>query len=189
MKDRSHRHREAHALALQVTGVKHGEQLAQVGCVDGGLMAALAAAVGPSGRAVAIVPDKTSAACAQTAARGAGVPIEVEVARLTQLPAGNAAFDLVFVDDTDGLFASVIPARRRSFVGEIFRILRPGGRVVAIRREARGGFIGAVLERMQSPANSDLMHALRFEGFESIRKHPASDELVFVVALKPGEAR
>ena len=189
MKNRSHRHREAHALALQVTGVKHGEQLAQVGCVDGGLMVALAAAVGPSGRAVAIVPDKTSAACAQTAARGAGVPIEVEVARLTQLPAGNAAFDLVFVDDTDGLFASVIPARRRSFVGEIFRILRPGGRVVAIRREARGGFIGAVLERMQSPANSDLMHALRFEGFESIRKHPASDELVFVVALKPGEAR
>ena len=40
MKDRSHRLREAHALALQVTGVKQGEQLAQVGCVDGGLMAA-----------------------------------------------------------------------------------------------------------------------------------------------------
>ncbi len=185
MKDRFHRLREAHALALQVTGVKEGDQLAQIGCADGGLMAALAAAVGPSGRAVAIVPDQASAACAQTAARGAGVPIEVEMARLTQLPAANAAFDLVFVDDTDDLFASVIPARRRSFVGEIFRILRPGGRVVAIRREARGGIIGAVLERMQSPGNSDLMPALTFEGFESIHQRSASDELVFVLALKP----
>jgi ubiquinone/menaquinone biosynthesis C-methylase UbiE len=182
MKDR---HREAHAFALQIAGIKEGDQFAQVGCVDAGLMAALAAAAGPAGQAVAMVPDKASAACAETAARGAGVPIKVELTPLTRLAGDNAAFDLVFVDDTDGLFASVIPARRRSFIGEIFRILRPGGRVVAIRREARGGIIGALMERMQSPANSDLIHALTYEGFESIRKRAASDEVAFVVALKP----
>jgi ubiquinone/menaquinone biosynthesis C-methylase UbiE len=178
-------HRDAHALALQVAGVKEGDQLAQIGCADGGLMAALAAAVGPSGRAIAIVPDQRSAARAKAAAGAAGVSAEVEVARLTRLPPGSATFDLVFVDDTDGLFASVVPERRRSFVGEIFRILRPGGRVVAIRAAARGGIIGAVLERMQSPANSDFTHSLKFEGFRSIRQRPASGGLVFVVALKP----
>jgi cyclopropane fatty-acyl-phospholipid synthase-like methyltransferase len=183
--DPHNRHREAHALALQVAGVKEGDQLAQIGCADGGLMAALAAAVGPSGRAVVIVPDQRSAARAKAAAAAAGVASEVEVARLTQLPGASATFDLVFVDDTDGLFASVIPERRRSFVGEIFRILRPGGRVVAIRAAARGGIIGAVLERMQSPGHTDFRHVLGFEGFRSIQQGPAPGGLVFVVALKP----
>ena len=149
-------------------------------------MVALASAVRPSGQAIVIVPNETSAARARAAAADAGVPAEVKVAQLTQLPIASAAFDLVVVDNTDGLLASVRVERRRSFVGEISRILRPGGLAVVICVEARGGIIGAVLERMQSPAtNSDLIHAFALEGFGSIRKRSAPDELLFVVALKP----
>jgi len=40
-----------------MTGVKMGDRFAQVGCPDGGRLAAVALKVGLSGRAVAIVPD------------------------------------------------------------------------------------------------------------------------------------
>ena len=182
----AHRRRDAHTLALEITGARDGVQLAQIGCADAGRMVALASAIRPSGQAIVIVPNETSAARARAAAADAGVPAEVKIAQLTQLPLTSGAFDLVVVDNTDGLFASVRIERRRSFAGEISRILRPGGLAVAICVEARGGIIGAVLERMQSPVtDSDLIHALVLEGFGPIQKRSAPDQLLFVVALKP----
>ena len=80
-----------------------GERFVQIGCAHGGRLGAVAAKVGLSGRAVAIVPDEASAARARKGAAQAGVLVEVEVAPMTALPVDDGAFDVAVVDDTGGL--------------------------------------------------------------------------------------
>ena len=68
---------DPHALVVGMTGVKMGDRLVQIGCAEGGRLAAVAAKVGLSGRAVAVVPDDASASRAQKGAARAGVLVEV----------------------------------------------------------------------------------------------------------------
>src|SRR5437879_5402435 len=62
-----------YALVVAMTGVKMGDRLLQVGCGSGSRLGAIAAKVGLSGRAVAIVPDEDSAARARAGAGAGGV--------------------------------------------------------------------------------------------------------------------
>src|ERR1700719_5412372 len=89
---------EPHMLLVGMTGVKLGERVAQMGGAHGGRVAAVARKVGLSGRAVAFVPDDTSARRAQKGAAEAGVLVEIERTPPTRVPAEDAAFDLVVID-------------------------------------------------------------------------------------------
>ena len=80
---------EPHLLVVGMTGVRMGDRVAQVGCAHGGRLAAVAAKVGLSGRAVAFVPDDASAARARKAVDDAGVLVEIEIAPPTALPADD----------------------------------------------------------------------------------------------------
>ena len=137
---------DAHPLAVGMTGVKLGERFAQIGCEHGGRLGAIAAKVGLSGRAVAIVPDEASAARARKGAAEAGVLVEVETAPPTQLPVEDQAFDLVVIDDTGGFLGSMGGDTRHATVREARRILRPGGRLLVIGSAGRGG-LAALLAR------------------------------------------
>src|SRR6266550_2837306 len=121
---------DPHPLVVGMTGVKLGERFAQIGCAHGGRLAAVAGKVGLSGRAVAIVPDEASAARARKGAAQAGVLVEIETAPPTHLPADDAAFDLVVVDDTAGLLAGMSAVDRAGTIRETLRLLRPGGRAI-----------------------------------------------------------
>ena len=55
------RRSDPHLLAVSMTGVKMGDRVAFVGCAHAGRLAAVAARVGLSGRAVAIVQDERAA--------------------------------------------------------------------------------------------------------------------------------
>src|SRR3954451_967942 len=101
--------RDPHPLVVGMTGVKLGERFVQIGCAHGGRLGAVAAKVGLSGRAAAIVPDEGSADRARKGAAQAGMLVEVEVAPLTALPLDAAAFDVAVVDDTGGLVAAIRP--------------------------------------------------------------------------------
>src|SRR5262249_25122779 len=95
--------REApYPLVVGMTGVKLGDRFVQVGCANGGPLAAIAAKVGLSGRAMAVVPDEASAMRARKAAANAGVLVEVEVAPSTKLPLEDASVDVAIVDDMAG---------------------------------------------------------------------------------------
>src|SRR5437667_4665593 len=96
---------DPHTLVVGMTGVKMGDRLAQIGCAHPGRFGAIAAKVGLSGHAVAIVPDETAAARARKGAAQAGVFVEIEIAPPMRLPADNEAFDVAVVDDTTGLLA------------------------------------------------------------------------------------
>ena len=175
---------DASKLVARMVGVKMGDRMAQVGCANGGYLAAIAAGVGLSGRAVALVPDAASAARAEKGAAQAGVLVEVETSPPTQLGADADAFDVAVVDDTGGLFAALRAEERVATVRELLRILRPGGRVMVVGTAARGGF-GALLNRAQSGPPFDPVPSLLADGFKSVRTLAERDGFLFVEALKP----
>jgi ubiquinone/menaquinone biosynthesis C-methylase UbiE len=176
-----------HLLVVGMVGTKMGEQLVQIGCANGHRLGAIAAKVGLSGRAVAIAPDEGSAARARKGAAQAGVLVEVEVAPLTALPLEDRAFDVAVVDDTRGLVGAVRPEDRSGLVRELFRILRPGGRVVALGAVPQRG-LGALLKRPSEPsfaASGALHQLLTSGGFRPVRTLAERDGLVFIEAAKP----
>src|SRR5262245_1400799 len=98
---------DPYQLVVGMTGVKLGDRFVQIGCAHGGRLAAVAAKVGLSGRAVAVVADDASAKRAQKGAEQAGVLVETEQGPPTRLSAQDASFDVAVIDDTGGLFSAM----------------------------------------------------------------------------------
>jgi ubiquinone/menaquinone biosynthesis C-methylase UbiE len=176
-----------HPLVVGMTGVKLGERLAQIGCAHGGRLAAVAAKVGLSGRAVAIVPDEASAGRATAGAADAGVLVDVETAPPTRLPVEDEGFDLAVVDETGGLLRTMRAEDRGATVREVLRILRPGGRVLVIASGSRSGIAGW-LARAPDTQPFDAAPELQAGGFRSVRTLAEREGLVFVEGIKPRPA-
>ncbi|HEV2984087.1 MAG TPA: hypothetical protein VGX46_06855, partial [Vicinamibacterales bacterium] len=71
---------DPHLLIVGMAGVKMGDRLVQIGCAQGGRLAAVAGKVGLSGRAVLVAPDDASAARGRKGAEAGGVLVEIEIA-------------------------------------------------------------------------------------------------------------
>jgi ubiquinone/menaquinone biosynthesis C-methylase UbiE len=179
---------DSHQLVVGMVGVKLGDRLVQVGCANGGWLAAIAAKVGLSGRSVAVVPDDASAARAHKGAARAGVLIEVEIAPPTNLPLEDAGVDLAIADDTGGLLGAMSPEDRVASIRELVRVLRPGGRIIIIGAAPRGG-LGALLTRAQRgprfSASGDANTLLAADGFKAVRTLAEREGYVFVEGIKP----
>jgi ubiquinone/menaquinone biosynthesis C-methylase UbiE len=180
---------DPYLLVVSMTGVKMGDRLLQVGCAHGGRLAAVAAKVGLSGRAVAVVPDQSSADRAAKGAADAGVLVEIETSPPTRLPFDAGGFDLGVVDDTAGLIGSLPPQDRGDSVRELLRVLRPGGRVIVVGASAPRG-LGALFKSEGEPsfaASGAASLALETGGFKSVRLLAEREGLVFVEGIKPRE--
>jgi ubiquinone/menaquinone biosynthesis C-methylase UbiE len=181
------RRQDPYHLLVSMTGVKMGDRLVQIGCAHGGRLAAVAAKVGLSGRAVAVVPDATAAARAGKGAADAGVLIEIETAPPNRLPVDADAFDVAVLDDTGGLLGSMPPQDRVACVRELARVLRPGGRVIVVGAAMRRG-LSSLLKGQSEPsfaASGAANRALETDGFRSVRTLAEREGLVFVEAIKP----
>lgn len=185
------RRHDPYTLVVGMTGVKLGDQVMQFGCADGGPLAAVAAKVGLSGRAVAAVADGESAARVEKAAAKAGVLVEVERVSGARFPFDDSAFDLAIVDDTGGSFAALRAEDRVAVVRELSRVVRPGGRAMMIGRGERQG-LAALLSRSQTGpsyvASGQANKALEADGFRGVRTLAEREGLVFVEGIKPRTA-
>jgi SAM-dependent methyltransferase len=156
-----------------MSGVRMGERILQIGIDDARLASLLAAKVGLSGHAAVAVADDAAGERAHRAGADAGVLIEVHVTPLDTLPFGDGEFDVVVVHGRSGLLPSLAASTRVGALRECRRVLRHGGRLLAIEDGDRAG-LAAILRprRSQSPeydAAGGTLTALQGAGFTAVR--------------------
>lgn len=170
-------------LEVSMAGLKLGSRVLQIAGADGELIAAMAAAVGLSGRTCALVENRGDAAAVELAAARAGVLVEVEAARPGALPYEPEAFDLVTIKDALGRMR---PNERVAALQEARRVLRVGGRCLVIERSPRGG-LGALFSRQvldRQYAAGGAVTALEAERFRGVRVLSDRDGLRFTEGTK-----
>jgi ubiquinone/menaquinone biosynthesis C-methylase UbiE len=175
---------EKHSLEIAMTGVKLGDRLLQIGCADAALVAALSAKAGMSGRASLLVATDEDAARAARAAERAGVLLEVARAPLDKFPYEDSSFDLIVINNQEGLIAAMKPEQRVAALQQARRVLAARGRIVIIERAPRAG-LGALLSRTTVVADPHYQNsggavtALEAEGFKAVRPLAEREGLSF----------
>jgi SAM-dependent methyltransferase len=110
---------------LEAAGVRSGDRVLELACGPGGLGRAAAERVGPEGEVVLtdVAEAMTTIAAARAADRGL-TNVRARVLDLERIDEPDASYDVVLC--CEGLMFAAEPARA---IGEIVRVLRPGGRV------------------------------------------------------------
>lgn len=172
-------------LVVGMTGVKMGDRLLQVGCANAAQLAAVAANVGLSGRAAAVVADTATGAQVEKAASRAGVLVDVTVSALTKLPVDDKDFDVAIIDDTGAHFTHLPAADRGAIVRETLRVLRPGGRVMVIGSTPLTGLAAKLSQRSPDALSTDPTPTLQADGYRTVRILAERDGLIFWEGMKP----
>lgn len=178
---------DSHMLSVSMTGVKLGDRVVFVGVPDAARIAAIAAKVGLSGRAVALTSDDEAVARVHKAAADAGVLVDTEMGDATRLPFRDGEFDIAVVDDTRAMLEQLSDTDRSTAVREVARILRPGGRLLLIGGAEPTGLSKLISKVPASPlVLSGRVNALLEQcGFGIVRTLAEREGLVFVEGLKP----
>ena len=114
---------------LALAPPRAGDAVLDVGCGTGTLAIAAARRAGDTGSVCGIDASPEMIARATTKARKAGVPVDFRVAAVEALPFPDARFDLVL----STLMLHHLPrAAREAALSEARRVLRPGGRLLAV---------------------------------------------------------
>jgi ubiquinone/menaquinone biosynthesis C-methylase UbiE len=179
-----------HSLAVAMTGVSLGDRLLNIGCTDASLLGAISAKVGLSGRACALVPNEADATRARRGAEEAGILLEIDTGHLDRFPFEDASFNLIVIDNQEGLLSTLRPELRVAMLQQAFRTLAPRGRIVVIERARRGGLGGLLKPATSRPidphyeSSGGAVAALQAEGFRAARSLAERDGLSFFEGVR-----
>jgi demethylmenaquinone methyltransferase/2-methoxy-6-polyprenyl-1,4-benzoquinol methylase/phosphoethanolamine N-methyltransferase len=155
------RHRTANLARIQP-----GEKILDTGCGTGTLALDVARRVGASGSVIGIDPGENQIARARSKARRSDLPIQFQVGVIEHLDFPDQTFDAAL---STIMMHHLSDALKRQGLAEIFRVLKPGGRLVIAdfkrpeERSAGPVRFGAGGSRMQ-----DLAALLKEAGFSEI---------------------
>jgi len=162
-------------LPVTMSGIKMGDRLLVIGCADAKLVAQLSLKPGISGRACAVDADAAVSERAAGVAMQEGALIESATAPLTMLPYDDQSFDVAVLSHVLGALAA---ERRVATISEARRVLRTGGRCVAIEAVARGG-LAALVGGTRVPAG-EIEEAFRIAGLRAVRTLAERDGTAFI---------
>ena len=159
-----------------MTGVKLGDRVLFAGTDDIRLVTELATRAGLSGRVVLLAPDLSSAQARAERVEQRGGLVEPAGAPMTSLPHEGAAFDVAV---TEEILLALHDADRSAAIAEVFRVLRPGGRLLWIERHARGALFAK-----PAPNTSQSEQTLTAAGFRGVRTLAAAGGRTYVEGIK-----
>ena len=172
-------------LRVSMAGLRLGDKVLQIGSGDPRLIAMLAAKIGISGQASALVPDDGSADPIRRAAQAGGVIVDVKVAPLRTPPFAQGWFDVVVIPE---LIGAMRPHERVGTLQGARQVLRVGGRCLVIEAAPRGGLGALFSGRALDPhyrSRGGAEPALRAEGFRPVRTLAERQGLLFTEGMKP----
>jgi ubiquinone/menaquinone biosynthesis C-methylase UbiE len=159
-------------LTIDVSLIKPGESLLDVGCGTGNVTIPGKQRVGPTGKAAGIDASPEMIAVAQQKAHRKNLEIDFRVGAVETLPFPDASFDVV----TASLMIHHLPSddlQRRAFA-EIYRVLKPGGRFLIadmIRPDASinvGMLPTLLLHHGNQPDAGNWLKMLKQAGFRDV---------------------
>ncbi|MFI7663896.1 methyltransferase domain-containing protein [Nocardia sp. NPDC049526] len=128
---------------VELSGAATGDHVVDIGCGPGQLVRALADRVGPAGRVIGIDPSREMIDYATGRAGSANCRFEVGAAQSLNLPDGS--IDVV----TSTFVMHHIPeAHRTAALKQMFRVLRPGGRLLLADTHPTGKVLPAAVRIM-----------------------------------------
>ena len=162
------------------------ESVLDVGCGTGTLALAAKRAVGTAGSVVGVDASPEMIALATAKASRAGAAVTFQTAVAERLPFADTSFDAVLAT----LMLHHLPAPvRRAFMREAMRVLRSGGRILAVDFAAPSGRRGGILSRMHRHGGVPLdtiVALLRDAGFRIAQMGSVGvSDLQYVLAESP----
>jgi ubiquinone/menaquinone biosynthesis C-methylase UbiE len=177
--------RAAKDLRVAMVGPQLGNRVLQIGHGDPRLITLLAAEVGVSGQASALVADDAAAGMITRVATARGVLVDVKIAPLRTPPFAQGWFDVVVIPEFIG---AMRPHERVGALQGARQVLRIGGRMLVIESAPRGGLGALFSARSVDPhyrAQGGAEAALRAEGFSRVRRLAEREGLLFTEGTKP----
>jgi len=142
---------------IERAGIKPGERVLDVGCGTGAQTLPAAEVAGP-GNVVGVDPSPDMLEQAREKAEKKGLDIDFRGAAIEKLPFDDQQFDVVL---SSFMLHHLPEDVMRSGFGEIQRVLKPGGRLLAVDFTSGRSLIGRVM--------GFLGHAHKLEGLNGIK--------------------
>jgi ubiquinone/menaquinone biosynthesis C-methylase UbiE len=175
--------------ALDLASLEQGDSVLDIGCGTGTLAIAARQRVGPSGRVYGVDASPEMLARAGKKAIKAGAEVVFKKAVVEALPFPDSQFDAVL---STVMLHHLGPEARQQCAHEVGRVLKPGGRVLAVdfARPAKGK--RGLLDHFHHHGYinlSDLVVLFTEAGLETVRSGALGiGDLQFVLASVPTAA-
>ncbi len=114
---------------VQLAGIGTGESVLDVGCGTGTLAIATKRRVGPTGKVTGIDASTEMITRARAKAAKAAIDVDFRAAAAEALPFSDESFDAVL---STTVLHCLPDAVRRLSIGEMIRVLKPGGRLLLV---------------------------------------------------------
>jgi ubiquinone/menaquinone biosynthesis C-methylase UbiE len=184
------RRRRVYERLLSLSGAQPGDHVVDIGCGTGYFTRIMAEAVAPGGSAVGVDASRDMIAYARRITRLSNCSFSEGTAEA--LSAADGSQDVVV---TSLMIHHLPEAKRAHAIREMYRVLRPGGRVLIAEFRSPTSRIGRLLAapHMSRAMRNNPVHRLepmvREAGFEQLRSGDVRPWIRYVQAVKPDLGR